>query len=399
MVDVVRRASNTFLQAEARNAQATASKNIAFSDRLDRLQKAVFASDSDIGTYIQGFFEKVQDLASNPTSLPVRITVLGAAGQLSDRFQALSRTLNKESESLLSDATDQLAEANALTQQIAQVNKNLNSGGSGAQKSNDLLDQRDTLIDRLVKIVGVTVEENATGSVNIYVGQGTGGAELITADGAKSLAVNRSGSKINLIVDPYGRATTVGEMSGGSLAGVLAYNDQVVTSVDQINRLATGISTAFNRQHMAGIDLNGDTGKKMFSTDSLAPVPSPTNRGRTSASLDVTSASQIQNSTYSARYDAVKANWVVTAKSSGETATGATSVAIDGITFKFSGEPADGDTFTFQPLADAALGFHLLLEDPTQIAAGLPQLAQGGLYSSASEFRPSSKAAAPRLFK
>ena len=386
MVDVVRRASNTFLQAEARNAQATASKNIAFSDRLDRLQKAVFASDSDIGTYIQGFFEKVQDLASNPTSLPVRITVLGAAGQLSDRFQALSRTLNKESESLLSDATDQLAEANALTQQIAQVNKNLNSGGSGAQKSNDLLDQRDTLIDRLVKIVGVTVEENATGSVNIYVGQGTGGAELVTADGAKSLAVNRSGSKINLIVDPYGRATTVGEMSGGSLAGVLAYNDQVVTSVDQINRLATGISTAFNRQHMAGIDLNGDTGKKMFSTDSLAPVPSPTNRGRTSASLDVTSASQIQNSTYSARYDAVKANWVVTAKSSGETATGATSVAIDGITFKFSGEPVDGDTFTFQPLADAALGFHLLLEDPTQIAAGLPQLAQGGLSNEGTAF-------------
>ena len=385
-VDLVRRATNTFLQAETRSAQAKATQNVAFSDRLDRLEKAVFSSESDLGTYVQGFFEKVQDLASNPTSMPVRITVLGAASQLADRFQTLARTLNTESNSILADATDQLAEANALTQQIAQVNKSLESGGMGAQKSNDLLDRRDTLIDRLVQIVGVTVEENPSGSVNIYIGEGTGGAELVTPNGAKSLAVSKSGSTINLIVDPYGKAASVGAMSGGSLAGVIAYNDQVVTSIDQVNRLATGLSTAFNRQHMAGIDLNGDSGKKMFSTDSLEPLPSPTNRGRSSASIDVGSANLIQNGTYIARFDAAKASWIVTAKPSGETAQGAPSVLIDGLMLKFSGEPADGDSFTFQPLKDAAQGFHLLIDDATQIAAGLPQLAQAGMANEGSAY-------------
>lgn len=383
-VDFVRRASNSFLQAETRTAQAKSTENIAFSDRLDRLEKAVFSSDSDLGSFVQGFFEKVQDLASNPTSMPVRITVLGAAGQLADRFQSLARTLNKESDSILADASEQLADANALAEQIAQVNKSLNSSGMGAQKSNDLLDRRDTLIDRLVQVVGVTVEENPSGSVNIYMGEGTGGAQLVTVDGAKTLAVSKVGSSIQLVIDPYGKAGTVGQMSGGSLAGILAYNDQVVTSIDQVNRLATGISTAVNRQHIAGIDLNGDPGQRMFSTDSLEPVPLPTNRGRSSVSIDVGSANLIQNGTYEARYDGTKSVWTITAKPSGTTVQGTSDAAIDGLTIKFSGDPVDGDTYTFQPLKDAALGFHLMLDDPTQLAAGLPQLAQSGMGNEGS---------------
>jgi len=151
MVDVVRRATNTFLQTETWSATASASMLEAFSDRMDRLEKTVFSSENDLGTYIQGFFGKVQDLASNPTSLPDRITVIGSAGQLVDRFQDLSRTLTREITAISTDATDQLSEVNALTLQISKINTQLNSNIGFAQKSNDMLDRRDSLLNQLVK--------------------------------------------------------------------------------------------------------------------------------------------------------------------------------------------------------------------------------------------------------
>ena len=377
-VDVVRRATNTFLQAEAWSATATAAKLEAFSDRMDRLEKTVFSSENDLGTYIQGFFGKVQDLASNPTSLPDRITTIGSAGQLVDRFQDLSRTLTREITAITTDAADQLSEVNAITQQIAATNTQLNSNIGVAQKSNDMLDRRDSLLNQLVKLVGVTIDENSRGAVDVYIGEGTGGISLVSGSDAKTLAVTKSGDSINFVIDPYQMATPIGRLTGGSLAGIVDYNDQLMTSFEQLNRLAASLAVNFNQQHVSGIDLNGNFGKPFFSTDNLIAEPSLANTGKGIVTVDLKTASLTGSENYIAKYNADIELWTITAAISGHSSSGKSSVLIDGIVVNFSGQPEDGDVFTISPLKNAAAAIRVLVEDPQQLAIALPQLAQSG---------------------
>ena len=377
-VDLIRRATDDFVQSESRQATSAASQASALSDRLDRLEKNLFSSDTDLGTSIQDFFNKIQDFASTPTSLPVRVTVLQATDSLASDFRAQADKLNQESAAVLTDASSQIVATNALTAQLAEINKKLDSLGKEPTKTNDLLDQRDKIIDQIVKEVNVTVETRPSGAANLYLGDGTGGPQLVNANGAKELSISRNSGNLSVTLDPYGTNTPIGSINGGTIGGILAFNDHVAAGLDQLNRLATGIATTVNAIHVQGIDLQGRKGLPLFSTDNLAVVPSKTNHGTGAATLDISNADSLGSGGYSARFDATSNNWVVTNDVTKAQASGSRSVTIDGLKISFSGTPANGDTFTFAPLADAAAGIHILLQDPNQLAASLPQLAQNG---------------------
>ena len=377
-VDLIRRATDDFVQSESRQATSAASQASALSDRLDRLEKNLFSADTDLGTSIQNFFNKIQDLASTPTSLPIRVTVLQATDSLASDFRAQADKLNQESAAVLTDASSQIVAANALTEQLALINKKLDSLGSEPTKTNDLLDQRDKIIDQIVKLVNVTVETRPSGAANLYIGEGTGGPQLVNSTGAKALSVSRDNGNLSITLDPYGHNTPIGTISGGTIGGILAFNDHVTAGLDQLNRLATGMATTVNAVHVQGIDLQGRKGLPLFSTDNLSVNPSKTNHGSAAATLDISNANSLGSGGYSARFNAANNSWTVTNDVTKAQASGLRAVTIDGLKINFSGSPADGDVFTFAPLVDAAAGIHVLLQDPNQLAASLPQLAQNG---------------------
>jgi len=383
-VELVRRATDNFVQSEARQAASTASQASALSDRLDRLEKNLFSADTDIGASIQNFFNKIQDLSSTPTSLPIRLTVLQAADSLTANFRAQADKLDQESAAVLADAEDQLNQTNALTTQLAQINKSLESLGTDTSKTNDLLDQRDKVINQIVKLVHVTIETKANGASNLFIGDGTGGPQLVNASGAKALKVTRENGNLNIMMDPYGSNTPIGTVTGGTVGGIIAFNDYVSSALDQLNRLATGFSSAINTVHMQGIDLLGRKGMPLISTDNLKVVASKANQGSGAATLDITNASSLGAGSYSARFNAAKNIWTVTNDVTKAQVSGLPAVSIDGLKINFSGLPKDNDTFSFSPLENAAAGIHVLIQDPSQLAASLPQMAQKGGYNRGS---------------
>ena len=383
-VELIGRSTDNFVQAQARDASSAASAATALSDRLDRLEKNLFSADTDLGASIQNFFSKIQDLSSTPTSLPIRVTVLQATDSLAADFRAQADKLTQESNAILSDAKDQLNQTNALTTQLAQINKNLVSLGSDPSKTNDLLDQRDNVINKIVKLVHVTVETQTNGSTNLYIGDGTGGPQLVNQSGAKTLSVSRDNGNLSISMDPYGSNTPIGMVSGGTVGGILSFNDYVASSLEQLNRLATGLSTSINAVHTQGIDLQGRKGLPLLSTDNLKVTVPLTNRGTGSATLDITNASSLGSGSYSARFNAAQNTWTVTNDVTKAKASGTSAVSIDGLKINFAGLPVDNDTFTFSPLKDAAAGIHLVIQDPNQLAASLPQLAQNGGFNTGS---------------
>ncbi len=394
-VDVINRATDSFVQSEMRLAQSNSAEATALSDRLSRLEKSMFSGSGDIGTLAQTFFSSMQDFATTPSSIPVRATVLQAADNLASGFRTQATTLAQESDAVVSDANDQLTQLNSLTKQLADLNSKLDQLSDTKGGSNDLLDQRDELINNIGKIATVTTSTRPSGATNIYLGDSTGSPALVDQTGAKSLAASRIDGHVQITLDPYGASTPLPSATGGTLGGIVAYDDQISMLKNQLDQLAAGFAKAVNDQHQKGVDLNGNQGGALYSPNTFTVAAAPTNKGQVSAQLDVSNVQSIGAGTYKAQFNASSGQWTITSPQTNKQVSGKDSVTIDGMTVHFVGTAANQDTFTFSPLANAAAGMHLLINDPSQLAASLPQLAEALPANSGSALMTLNSSGAP----
>ncbi len=375
-VDLVRRATDVFVQSEKRLTQSASSAASALSDRLDRLEKAMFSGDGDLGQLSQTFFSRLQDFATTPSAIAVRTTVIQAANDLSDGFNVQANRLLQESNAIVSDAQSQFDNLNTLAQQLADLNKQIESLGSDKGKANDLLDQRDKLVDGIVKIAGVTVETRQSGAVNLYMGDSTSGPQLVGPNGAKALAASRVNGHLQVSLDPYGANIPISQIRGGAVGGIQSFDDQITSMANQLDRLAVGFAKRVNDQHAKGIDLEGQKGLQVFSTDTFTITAGKTNKGSSAATLDMGQVGAVEPGDYRATFNQNDGKWTIVNLTSGQKQSGTDKVTIDGMTVQFAGRPANGDTYTFSPLTNAASAMRVMLDDPKQLAASLPQLAE-----------------------
>ncbi len=371
LVDVVKRASDSFLQARMWTSVSASNRAEALADGIGRLEKGLLTTPSNINTAVDDFFGRLQDLASSPTSMPARYSVVDAADQVVTQFRVQDSVVASEIDSAKSGVSAGLDQANVLTAQIARLNGDLARGGS--RPSNDLLDQRDKLLGELSALVGVTVREQSTGAVDVFLGQTTSGPQLVTGNRSSILGIATVGERIEIVVDPYGSNTATNELTGGAVAGALEYHRQALVVRDDINRLAVAFADMMNAQHREGVDLAGAPGGAMFSTESLAGKAGSGNRGSAEIVVDLSAAGALVNREYTATFDADSDLWTVT--SANVSVSGRTSVTIDGIRMEFTGKAEDRDTFTVSPLDKAAQGIRLLIDDPAKLAAALPRYA------------------------
>lgn len=384
-VDVVRRATDVFVQSEKRVTQSASSAATALSDRLDRLEKSMFSGDGDLGKLSQTLFARLQDFATTPSSIAVRTTVIQAASGLADGFNVQAKRLAAEADAIVSDAQSELDNLNALTKQLANLNKQIDSIGNAPGKANDLLDQRDKLVDGIVKIVAVTVESRPSGAVSLYLSDGTAGPQLLGPNGEKTLTASRVNGRLQITMDPYGVSVPLAKIQGGTVGGIQAFDDQITSMAGQLDRMAVGFAKRVNDQHIKGTDLDGQKGRAFFSTDTLTVTPSKSNKGMSTATIDMGQIGAIEPGDYRATFNKADNKWTIVNLTSGQKSSGMDRITIDGMAVRFSGKPADGDTYTFSPLTNAASAMRVLLDDPRQLAASLPQLAEAvtGNQSSA----------------
>jgi flagellar hook-associated protein 1 FlgK len=378
IVDYVRRATNSLMQASVWNSTSADSQYQALSDGLNRLEKSVFTSASTVGTTLKGFFNSLQDLSANPTSSAARLSVFDAASQVVDQFHAQTKAIRDEVTSAEQNIDTALKQVNVLTAQLATLNAGLQQAGSGQQKAVDLLDHRDALLGQLTNLIGITVTEHPSGAVDVYLGESSSGPHLVSLSGSKDLASTKTGDQISIVYDPLVSRMTTKQLTSGAVAGVMALRDQALVTQDGFNRMALAFANAVNAQHGQGVDINGAPGLDMFATTGLAATASLLNSGSSKASVSITSNAAIRDDSYVASYDAATKMWTVTSQATNKSASGTNAVSIDGFEVAFEGAPADHDTYTIAPLKDAAAGMQFLLTDPTQIAASLARYADAG---------------------
>lgn len=348
-------------------------------------------ADENVGLNVslQEFFDATQTFATSPTSLPAREALISTASILTNKFQDLNERLDFQRNTVNQQITALTEEVSSIAVSIANINNDIVTaqGSSGGQPPNDLLDKRDQLLSDLAEIVSVRTVNNTDGSLNVFIGNGQ---TLVLGTTPTSLTTTKSEYDLSQlevgIINGGNEYTISNQITGGKLAGLLQYREQVLdVAQNNLGRVGIALAEQFNTQHQAGDDLNGNAGGLFFNdiVNTSPEVFSSVNNNVASGSFTVTitDTNEIKASDYRLSYDG--ANFTLLRLSDDavvDTFNAASlprTVAGEGIELTLAGAVSAGDSFLIRPVRNAAGDIAVAISDPATIAGAATGNAAG----------------------
>lgn len=379
-VQTVKRVYDEFLGRQVLNAEAGATEMESYLSQIGQIDNLLADPSAGLSPALSAFFKGLQDVAANPASVAGRQSMLSAAEALVARFQGLDQRFSEIREGINQQIAAQIGQINVFSTQLADINQRIiMARASGAnQQPNDLLDQRDTMLRDLNKLVRVSTVSQSDGSFNVFIGQGQ---PLVVGTRSSSLravaAADDPQRKTVAIVGAGGTAQLLSEsqISGGSLGGLLNFrNESLDTAQNALGRIALTLARNFNDQHRLGQDLTGAMGQDLFTV--AAPIVR-TNSGNSGSGspavgIDAATVSELSGSDY--RLSFVGGNYQLTRLADNQTRTFASlPQTVDGITITAATWlPAANDSVLIQPTRAGARDIGLAFSDVRQIAAAAP---------------------------
>lgn len=373
-INAITRSYDTYLATRVRNYAASYEEFSVFEQRSMQIDDVVADMAAGLDAKLQDFFNAVQDVADDPTSIPARTVMLNQATQLTERFHTLDRWLEDMRTQVNRDFESQVDEINSLSESLADVNARIRAlGRATGNAPNDVLDERDKLIDDLSRYTDVSTVEQSDGTYNVFIG--TGQALVVGAEYNRLGIVNNAQTadeKEIVIQQAAGSVIITDQMTGGSLGGLVRFRDEVLDPAqNQIGLVGIGLSSFFNGEHQTGLDLDGDLGGDFFSVASPQVFGDPTNAGTITASLS--DVSQLTGHEYRLDFDGT--NWSMTDLDTGSavtlsgTGTVANPLVGDGVSIVIGTAAAAGDSYTLRPTRAGAASMNVLISNERDIAA------------------------------
>jgi flagellar hook-associated protein 1 FlgK len=272
-VSSIERLYDEFLAIQVRTFTSQQAQHESFAKVAGQISTVLGSSASSLSGGLESFFNAANGVANDPTSIAARQVLLSEGESLVNRFRTLDNQLAQIDSQLDGQLAASLDEVNLIAKGIAGLNQAIIdlSSSSGGQP-NDLLDQRDELINRLAEYVSVNTIEEDIGSVSVFIGTGQGLVIGTTQTDLKAIT--------DLSTDParlgigYGSNSIdiSAQISGGSLGGILQVRGDVIdVARNELNALATAFIDNVNTIHQQGVTLDGSVGGNLF-----GPIPPST---------------------------------------------------------------------------------------------------------------------------
>ncbi len=383
-VTTVVRRYDQFLGAQVLEAQTQSSNLNTQLGLAQQVSNLLGGTNGGLTPSMQDFFTAVNAVANAPQSVPARQTMIGSAQSLVNGFQTMNQSLNQIRDGLNGQITTSVAQINSYATQIASLNDKIvqMQANNPNQPPNDLLDQRDQLINQLSQQIRVSTIKQGNGSMDVFIGNGQ---SLVLGNQTTTLQAVPSTTDPTALEVAYTNNGTVNRiqqssLQGGSLGGYISFRQTILDpAINALGRIAMGFASTFNQQQQQGIDLNGALGTNMFTMAAPRVTAATTNAGNGVIAATVSSTSALTGNDYSVQFDGANYNVYNTSNNSlvqsftpaqmaaGQTVTGT------GITLQLTGGAATaGDSFLVRPTVDGAGSFALNITDPTKIAAASP---------------------------
>ncbi|MBV2193136.1 MAG: flagellar hook-associated protein FlgK, partial [Azonexus sp.] len=262
-VVTVERMFSQALTTQVLNAQTNVSALDTYYAQVSQIDNMLADKEAGLTPLMQKFFDAAQSVATNPSSISARQSMVSAAETMTTGYRSMYERLTEIEAGINSQVRDTVGQINTYTEQIADLNEKIISASAiGGQPANDLYDKRDKLVADLNELVKVTVTSNTNGSYNVFVGSGQQlvvGSQ-VTMMSAEPASADHSRNVIGL-VGPTGNIQELPEslISGGKLGGLLSFRSEALdASFNQLGLMATSFTQTFNAQHALGRDLLGN---------------------------------------------------------------------------------------------------------------------------------------------
>ncbi|MEW8522022.1 MAG: flagellar hook-associated protein FlgK [Candidatus Thiodiazotropha endolucinida] len=366
----IQRQYDSFVAGQMRTSLTVSSDLRAYYGEAQRLDDLVADPDAGIQPTIQNFFDALQGLADDPTSIPARQLALTEAESMADRFHYFNQQFDDTRTRTNGQIGYNVGEINRLAQNIADINADIKLAYGSTP--NDLLDKRDQLVNELSEQVDIQILQQTDGAYNVFIGRGQ---PLVMDTTAATLGTQPSGldpSHLEITFNySFGTQIITDQISGGTIGGLLRFRNEILDPTqDRVGLVALGIADQLNTQHQLGLDLDGLVGGALFNTSSVQVLPQPGNGS--SITVDYDNVSNLTGNSYELIYDG--ADFILHNLVSGTTQTlAAGSNIVDGLDININAAGAiTGDTFLIQPTRTASLDIDLLINDVRRLAAGGP---------------------------
>lgn len=372
---------------------------ITQADRVDRI---VADSSTGLSPAIQGFFDALQAVADDPSSVATRQAVFSESDLLIERFKILNTQLVSQRESINGEFRNITGQVSTLGRSIAEINSQivfeLGKSASGGEP-NDLLDKRDTLINELSSLISVQTIQQDDGALNVFIGNGQ---TLVIGNESNTLqTASNPEDPFNVQLELVTAGTAVpitNDLTGGKIGGLIQYrNDLLQPAINRLALVSLGLVSSINEQHTQGMDLNSALGGNFFTDINSAALEQDrvfanfNNAGNANITMTIDDMSVIASTEYRLSFNS--GTFTITDESSGQVLDTFVAPATPGtyqntalgFTLNLnSGALVDGDAYNLSPTRNAVENLNRALTDVTQIAAGIPVSATANLGNSGS---------------
>jgi flagellar hook-associated protein 1 FlgK len=358
----------------------------SLATQYEQLDSLLADSSTGIAPALQSFFSAVQQASQDPTSVATRQVVLGAAGSLAQRFNALYGQLNAQTQTINDQISSLTGQVSSLAQSLAKLNQQIaDQSGTGAMP-NELLDKRDEMLRQLSEMVDVRVVQSGS-MVNVFIGSGQ---PLVVGNQYNTLTTAPDPTDAShqqvMFVSGGANQDITNLVSGGKLGGLIQYRDENLDTVfNSLGRIALTIADTVNKQQQLGLDLNSSFGKNLFIDINSAAAQAgrvTAATGNSSAAtlgVSITNTGALSTSNYQLNFTSATGYSLVRLSDGAAVASGvlgavpATITTPDGFQIDIaSGTFAAGDRFSIEPTATAAREIAVSLQRPEELAFAQP---------------------------
>ncbi len=258
----VKRLRDPILDGSYRSQAAGVSGAQLRSEVAARAEEVMGPLDSGLQDAVGEFWAAWERLSAGPQDPAARQEVLSAGRRVATSLRGASQQVFALQNQVDARGRDVVRQLNGYATQLAELNTQIGDAVFRGAAPNDLLDERDVLLDKIARLSTITVVTGDNEEVNVYIGS------FPLVDGVKAQEI---------IQPPSGGAVWGINGFPVDLSGELAasYEAQTVTLPNvqaALDQIAEVLREVVNQQHQSGVDLQGNPGQAFFVGTTAADV-------------------------------------------------------------------------------------------------------------------------------
>jgi len=208
--------------------------------------------ESGLQNVLNKFWDSWQELAKEPDSLTIRALVRQRSEALVQQINHLGEQLDRLQNDLNTEIVVRIDEVNEITRQIADLNVTILRSEVNGDSANDYRDLRNSLIDRLSKLIKADITEMQDGQIDITVG----GYFIVQKGVSTDLYAAERNAGDNFYVAKLGGTNIEVSLNSGIIKGLMEARGEVSGAIGSYENGTpnTNVDVVFYVDTSSGID-------------------------------------------------------------------------------------------------------------------------------------------------